>query len=85
MAEVIVGLKVLPKDISVNLDELEGKIKKAISPNSMEREPVAFGLVAIHIVKFVPDAGGQVEEIENKLKAIEEVGEIEITGISRGL
>jgi len=85
MAEVIVGLKVLPKTIDVNLDKLEEKIKKAIDPEKMEREEIAFGLVAIHVVKLVPDAGGQVDEIESKLKSIEEVGEVEITGISRGL
>ena len=85
MAEVIVGLKVLPKDVDVNLDHLEEEIKKAIDPEKMEREPIAFGLVAILVVKLVPDAGGQVDEIEKKLRAIEDVGEVEVTGISRGL
>ena len=85
MAEVIVGIKVLPKTVQTDLDKLEQKIKEAIDPEKMEREPIAFGLVAIHVVKFVPDAGGEVEKVENKLKAIEEIGEIEITGISRGL
>lgn len=85
MAEVIVGLKVLPKTVEVNLDELEEKIKKAISPERMQREPIAFGLVAIHVVKLVPDAEGQIDELERKLKAIEEVGEVEVVGISRSL
>lgn len=85
MAEVIVGLKVMPKTVDVDLDKLEEKIKSAIAPDKMEREPIAFGLVAIHVVKLVPDAGGQVDEIETKLKSIEEVGEVEVTGVSRSL
>jgi elongation factor 1-beta len=85
MAQVIVGFKVLPKTVETDLDKLEQKIKEAIDPEKMEREPIAFGLVAIHVVKLVPDAGGELEAVENKLRAIEEVGEVEITGISRGL
>jgi elongation factor 1-beta len=85
MAQVIVGFKVLPKTVETDLDELEKKIKEAIDPEKMEREPIAFGLVAIHVVKLVPDAGGELEAVENKLRAIEEVGEVEITGISRSL
>jgi translation elongation factor aEF-1 beta len=84
MAEVVVGLKVLPKTVEVDLDKLEEKIKEAIHPEKIEREPIAFGLVAFHVVKFIPDAGGEMEKIEEKLKAIEEVGEVEVTGISRG-
>jgi len=85
MAEVIVGLKVLPKDVNINLDKLEEKIKAAINPEKIDREPIAFGLVAFHVVKFVPDSGGEMEKVEKKLKEIEEVGEIEVTGISRSL
>jgi translation elongation factor aEF-1 beta len=84
MAEVIVGLKVLPKTVEVDLDKLEEKIKAAIQPEKIEREPIAFGLVAFYVVKVVADAGGELEKIESRLKAIEEVGEVEVTGISRG-
>jgi len=85
MAEVIVGLKILPKTIEVDLDELEKKIREAISPERIQREPIAFGLVAIHVVKLVSDSEGQIDELERKLREIEEVGEIEVTGITRSL
>jgi translation elongation factor aEF-1 beta len=84
MAQVIVGLKVLPKTVEVDLDKLEEKIKAAIDPEKIQREPIAFGLVAFLIVKYVQDAEGEMEKIESKLKAIEEVGEVEVTAISRG-
>jgi len=85
MGEVIVGLKILPKTVEVDLDKLEEKIENAIKPEKISREPIAFGLVAIHAVKIVPDAGGEIENLENKLKEIEEVGEVEVTGITRSL
>ncbi|MEM5829371.1 MAG: elongation factor 1-beta [Candidatus Aenigmatarchaeota archaeon] len=85
MGEVIVDLKILPKSIEVDLDELEKKIKEAIFPEKIEREPIAFGLVAIHAVKLVPDAEGQIDELERRLRRIDEVGEVEVTGITRSL
>ncbi len=85
MAEVIVGLKVLPKTVEVDLDKLEEKIKTAINPERIQREPIAFGLVAIRVVKVIPDAEGELENLEKKLKTIEEVGEVEVTGITRSL
>ena len=85
MAEVIVGLKVLPKTIEVDLDELEKNIEKAIKPEKIRREPIAFGLVALLVTKIIPDAGGEMEKIENKIKSIPEVGEVEVTGMTRDL
>lgn len=85
MAEVIVGFKVMPKDLEVNLDELEKKIREVIKPQKLSREPIAFGLVAIHIVKLIPDEGGELDKVENQLRSMEEVGEVEITGMTRSL
>ncbi|MDI6798670.1 MAG: elongation factor 1-beta [Candidatus Aenigmarchaeota archaeon] len=85
MAEVIVSFRVLPKTVEVNLDKLEEKLKAAVEPEKISREPIAFGIVAINLVKIIPDAGGELEAIENKLRAIEEVGEVEVTGMTRSL
>lgn len=86
MGEVIVSIKVMPRDIDVNLDDLERKIKSLISPERIERRPVAFGIVAIHVTKFVPDeGGGLVDKLEEKLKSIQEVGEIEVVEVTRSL
>lgn len=85
MAEVIVGFKVLPKEVGIDLDKLEDRIKSEINPERIQRQPIAFGLVALLITKLVPDAEGELEKIENKLKSIEEVGEVEVTGITRSL
>lgn len=85
MAEVVVTFKVLPKDIDVNLDKLENEIKNVIKPERIEREPIAFGLVALKVIKIMPDSSGVLEETENKLKSIIDVGEVEVVELGRSL
>jgi elongation factor 1-beta len=85
MAEVVVTFKVLPKDIDVNLDKLENEIKNVIKPERIEREPIAFGLVALKVIKVMPDSSGVLEETENKLKSIIDVGEVEVVELGRSL
>ena len=85
MGEVIVTFKIMPKAVETNLDELENKIKEEIRPERMEREPIAFGLVALKVTKLVPEASGELEKVENKLKSIEGVGEVEVVEVSRSL
>lgn len=85
MAEVMVTFKVLPKDIDINLGNLESSIRKLISPEKVEQEPIAFGLVALMVSKIIPDASGVLEETENKLRSIEGVGEVETVYMGRTL
>lgn len=85
MGEVIATIKVMPKDVKVDLTQLEIKIKSAIQPDGMKREPIAFGLVALIITKMIPDAGGELDKIEKKLRDVEGVGEVDITDLTRSL
>ena len=83
MAQVLITLKVMPKEAGIDLDKLENDVKSAVSPDRIVREPIAFGLVALKVSKLVEDAEGQVEAIESKLKSLEDVGEIEVVEITR--
>ena len=85
MGDVIVGFRVMPKTVEVDLDKLESQIRERIKPQKLSREPIAFGLVAIHIVKLIPDAGGELDAMEKKLRAIDDVGDVEVTGMTRSL
>ena len=85
MAQVIVTLKIMPTGTDVNLDELENEIKKTVNPERITREPIAFGLVALNVIVFVEDAAGQLETVENKLRAIDGVNEVEVTNMTRSL
>lgn len=83
MADVLVALRVMPKSLDVNLDKLEESIKEAVKPDRIQRKPIAFGIVAFNIIKIVPDESGEIDRLENKLKAIDAVGEVEVTEVTR--
>ncbi len=83
MAKVLVSFKVMPKEASVDMDAIENAIKKSVNPDRVSREPIAFGLVAINISILIEDAEGQLENVENKLRSIDGVGEVEVTEITR--
>jgi len=85
MAQVIVTLKVMPNDVDMNLDELEQEIKSVVNPKRINREPVAFGLVALNVTVLVEDGGGQLEAVENKLNSIKGVGGVQVTEMTRAL
>ena len=85
MGDVIIGFKVMPATVEENLDRIEKEIRERIKPQKMSREDIAFGLVAIHIVKIVEDAEGTLDVVEKQLRSIKGVGEVEVTGISRSL
>ena len=83
MAKVLVSFKVMPKESSVDLDNLESEIKNSVNPDKISREPIAFGLVAINISKLIEDAAGELDGLEKKLRDIDGVGEVEVTEITR--
>ena len=82
MSDVIVVFKVMPTGIEVDLDKLEREITKAINPQRIEREPIAFGLIALNVTTLVPDAEGQLENIEKKLSELEGVEGVEVVEIT---
>jgi translation elongation factor aEF-1 beta len=85
MAEVLVALRVMPKSVDVDLNILEKKIKESVLPDRIEKTPIAFGIVAFNVMKFVPDDAKALEDIESKLKTIDEVGEVEVIEVMRSL
>ncbi len=83
MAQVLVTFKVMPKEAGIDLARLESEIKHSIGPDRIAQEPIAFGLVALKVSKLIDDAEGQLEAIENKLRALADVGEVEVVEITR--
>jgi elongation factor 1-beta len=77
----------MPADAESNLDSVLQSIKKSM-PQGMEMkghaiEPIAFGLKAIIGDFLLEDAEGQMDKLEESIKGVEGVGEIEVTNISR--
>jgi elongation factor 1-beta len=87
MARLVVRIRILPADAESNLDNVVESIKKSM-PQGMEMkghmmEPIAFGLKAIVGDFLLDDAEGQMDKLEESIKIVEGVGEIEVTNISR--
>jgi len=82
MGQVAVKLKIMPKTTDVNMDEMKNKIKNLdINIKDMKTEDLAFGLKTIKLLIVLPDRGGT-DEIENRIREIEEVGEVETEDIT---
>ncbi len=87
MGTAIVKLKIMPESPSASLDEIEKKAKIIIDkvttmPIRIEKEPVAFGLVAL-IVTFAIDESQSIEEAENLIKNIPDVSSAEVIDLRR--
>lgn len=87
MARLIARVKVMPADSETNLDSVAEHLKKNV-PEGMElkqyaKEPIAFGLHAIVGDFLLDDSEGQMEKLEDAIKAVQGVGEIEVMNISR--
>ena len=82
MNQVLVILRILPKDIDINLQELKEDLKRSITSSGFKvmklaEEPIAFGLKALRAVIIMPEkeAGGTtpLEEAILKTRGVEEV------------
>ena len=87
MARLIARIKILPAEAETDLAGVVESLKKSI-PEGMEikahaKEPIAFGLNAIVGDFMLDDAEGQMDKLEEAIKGIMGVGEIEVMNISR--
>lgn len=87
MARLVARIRILPAEAESNLDSVVQSLKSSI-PQGMEMkghalEPIAFGLKAIVGDFLLEDAEGQMDKLEDMIKNVEGVGEIEVMNISR--
>jgi elongation factor 1-beta len=87
MARLVVRIRILPAEAESNLQDVVELIGRSV-PEGMEMksstlEPIAFGLKAIVADFLLDDAEGQMDKLEESIKAVEGVGELEVMNISR--
>ncbi|MEN2974040.1 MAG: elongation factor 1-beta [Candidatus Caldarchaeales archaeon] len=87
MGKVAVIVKIMPVDEKVDTDDLISRIRtdlpERIEMVSVRVEPFVYGLKIINAMFTMPDEEGYPSKLEEYLKKFEEVGEIDISGISR--
>ncbi len=84
MGLVAVTMRILPEGPEVNLDRLGQAVRRALGAKlkKLDRQPVAFGLVALVATVVVDDASGGAEALEEKLQALPGVSTAETTDVS---
>ena len=87
MTKLIARVKILPASIDVDLDELAEKVEEKVSTvaelHSYYTEPIAFGLSALIADFLLEEKEGGTEPLEEALKSVEGVGEVDVIAVSR--
>lgn len=84
---VVAIAKVMPVSPETDREKLkkdiESKIPQNMKLHKIEEEPIAFGIVALNAFVLLSDAEGGVEDIEERIKEIEDVSEVDIIDVRR--
>lgn len=88
MAKILISYRILPAEVTVDLDKLRTKIKEKLpeysSVHKFAEEPIAYGLTALIAHIIIPeDKSGVLEELEKALQNISEISQIETQTIHR--
>ena len=80
----------MPEKPSINLSDLEGRIKKKIgefggSFGKSEIKPVAFGLNSLEIIFIMDESIGSTEKLEDNIKSIEGIQSVEVIDVRRAV
>jgi translation elongation factor aEF-1 beta len=86
MGTVAVTYNLMPEDTSFDADGLKARIgtivPKGVQVARAEVKPFAFGLRILEIVCVMDDKAGGVEQLEEQLRAIEGIQNVETTGVT---
>jgi len=91
MAIVIVQMKIMPESPDTDLKAVQVKAEELMKEFGSkgdiktEIEPIAFGLKALMMTLAVDESGGSTDDLEDKLKEVDGVNSVEVTGVSRAL
>lgn len=83
MSEVMIIFRILPVDSETDLSKVESAVRGLVDVKRAETEPLAFGLKSLKLTVFIMDAEGESDRVEEKIRSVEGVGEIEVLEMSR--
>ncbi len=87
MGKVAAAVKVMPQSPDIDLDELQDRLESSLPEgakiNGVERDNVAFGLVALIPTVIVPDDAGGTEAVEEAFATVEGVESVDVQNVGR--
>jgi len=88
MANVVVTMKIMPKDPSTDLKKIENEASEKIknfggNVGKVDIIPIAFGLQSVNIIFIMDENKGSTDELENQISAIEGVNSAEVSDVRR--
>ncbi|ERJ05563.1 Elongation factor 1-beta protein [Halorhabdus tiamatea SARL4B] len=87
MGKVAANLKVMPENPEVDLDDLQERLEQSLPEgakiNNVDRDDVAFGLVALLPTVIVPDDTGGTEAVEEAFSEVEDVESVSVEEVGR--
>jgi len=87
MGKVAAKLKVMPDSPELDLDDLQDRLEESLPEgakiNGIEREEVAFGLVALLPTVIVPDDAGGTEAVEESFAGVDGVESVSVENVGR--
>jgi translation elongation factor aEF-1 beta len=86
LGKVAVSFKVMPLDESKDLVAIEKDLKSDLSKNyvlgNSRIEELAFGIKVLKLIVIMSDEGGLVEDVEQRIRSFQDVGEVEVEEVS---
>jgi len=80
---VLITVKVMPEGVETDLDALEERIRGlGYRVNTIKREPIAFGLVALMCGFVAKDEGGVADAIPEAIGELEGVSGAEVVEVT---
>ncbi|MDW0154740.1 MAG: elongation factor 1-beta [Nitrososphaeraceae archaeon] len=87
MSKLVARIKMLPSESDADIDSIPRILRETLPEGfkllAHKKEPIAFGLYSLFADFTLDDSEGQMELLEESIKKVEAVGEIEIINVSR--